>query len=54
MGGGRGQLGPHWGKPFSNEFLRVRLLKKNLQICCTRRVQIYIEVSCSNAEISFI
>jgi hypothetical protein len=27
--------------------------KKNLQICCTRRVQ-NIEVSCSNAEMSFI
>jgi hypothetical protein len=55
MGGGRGLLGPHRGKPFLNVFLRVKLLKKkNPQIRCTKRVQIYIEVSCSNAETSFI
>jgi hypothetical protein len=28
-------------------------IEQNLKICCTRRVQIYIEVSCLNAEMSF-
>jgi hypothetical protein len=31
-----------------------KIIKINLQICCTRRAKIYIEVSYSNKEMSFI
>jgi hypothetical protein len=48
-----GWMGPQWGKPFLNVFDYKK--KKNvLKILSTRRAQIYIEVSCSNAEMNFI
>jgi hypothetical protein len=49
MGVGKG----HLGKTIFKCVFKGKIIKKNLQIRCTRRVQ-NIEVSCSNAEMSFI
>jgi hypothetical protein len=48
---GRGAVGATIGKII---FACVFCICFHLKICCTRRVQIYIEVSSSNAEMSFI
>jgi hypothetical protein len=52
---GSGAVGVKMGKTIFKCVFKGKIIQENLlQISCTRRAQIYIEVSCSNAEMSFI
>jgi hypothetical protein len=49
-----GAVGSMMGKTIFKCVFKGKVIKENLQICCSRRAQINIEVSFSNAEMSFI